>query len=132
MPTILVVEDNLLNKELVYIFLKDNYIIDHAKDGYTAIKMAHSKFYEAILMDINLKSDMDGIQAADLIKKIPGYEQVPIAAVTGYTSEQDLQKIYKSECSHYLGKPFNRVGLIQLVDEMLNNNAFNNNINEIH
>jgi CheY-like chemotaxis protein len=119
MPIILLVEDNLLNKELIFIFLKGQYDIDHAFDGYKAVEMVSIKGYQAILMDINLKSDMDGLEAAREIRKIPGYENTPIAAVTGYTSEEDIRKILSSDCKYYLGKPFDKSSLIKLVQEML-------------
>jgi CheY-like chemotaxis protein len=131
MPAILLVEDNLLNKELVYIFLKDIYTLDYAPDGHTAIEMANKNVYTAILMDINLRSDMDGIQVAEEIKKISGYKNVPIAAVTGYTSGRDILKISKSVCSYYLGKPFDKCSLLKLVDDMINKYNSNISVNNI-
>ena len=125
MPTILLVEDNLLNKELIAIFVKGMYELDHAIDGYAAITMANQKVYEAILMDINLKSDMDGIQAASEIKQLPGYQEVPIAAVTGYTSATDVKRIMNSDCTYYLGKPFDKGSLLNLIREMLQKRALN-------
>src|SRR5271157_5998912 len=65
---VLLVEDNLLNKELTYVYLRDSYHLDHAMDGPTAIKLASEHKYDAILMDINLKSTMDGVEAAQHIK----------------------------------------------------------------
>ncbi len=59
-------------------------------------------------MDINLGTGMDGIQAAKLINRIPGYEHVPIIAVTGYTMMGDQEKLLAEGCTHYIGKPFKR------------------------
>jgi CheY-like chemotaxis protein len=82
--------------------------------------MCTKKRYAGILMDINLKSDMDGLQATNEIRQIPGFDKTPIAAVTGYTSPADLAKIKSSSCKHYLGKPFDRISLLNLLDEMFN------------
>jgi CheY-like chemotaxis protein len=124
MPIILLVEDNLLNKELIFIFLKGKYELDHAPDGYKAIELANSKSYGAILMDINLKSDMDGLDTVRELKKMPGYENTPIAAVTGYTSEEDIRKILSGGCKYYLGKPFDKSSLLKLMQEMLEGEEF--------
>jgi signal transduction histidine kinase len=118
LPELLLVEDNILNKELINLYLLGLYKIDYAPDGYWAIRMCNKKIYTGILMDINLKSDMDGLQATKVIRQIPGYQDIPIAAVTGYISSDDIAKIYASDCSHYLGKPFDRNALLNLLTNM--------------
>jgi signal transduction histidine kinase len=119
---LLLVEDNIMNKELINFYLRGLYKLDYAPDGYWAIRMCAKKQYAGILMDINLKSDMDGLQASREIRQIKGFEKTPIAAVTGYTSQTDLAKIHSSECTQYLAKPFDKNALIHLLNEMFLSN----------
>ena len=69
LPLILLVEDNDINSEVVFSFLKDVCVIERASSGEEAIEMASQQEYELILMDINLGIGMDGLQAAKEIRK---------------------------------------------------------------
>lgn len=116
---VLVVEDNQVNMELTVMFLNGICNTDSAKDGLTAIKLAATKKYDAILMDINLGPGMNGLEAALEIRKIPGYEETPIIAVTGYTMSGDREKMLLGGCTHYLPKPFDKKGIVNMVREVL-------------
>ncbi|HRY31907.1 MAG TPA: PAS domain S-box protein [Bacteroidales bacterium] len=123
LPEILIVEDNQVNIELTVMFLKDICRMDVARDGQTAVRMASMKPYQAILMDINLGPGMNGLQAALEIRKLPGYTDIPIVAVTGYTMSGDREKMLSGGCSHYLPKPFDKKGIVKMVQDVLNESA---------
>ena len=118
-PLVLLVEDNHVNKHLIELFLKPDFKMEHAFEGAEAVKMAEKVRYDAILMDINLGSGMDGIQATKLIKRIPGYEDVPIIAVTGYTMLGDREKLLSEGCTHYISKPFKRADFQAVVKDAI-------------
>lgn len=115
MPSALLVEDNPINSEVTEIFLKGLCKVDGAQNGDKAIEMAKLKHYSLILMDINLGSGIDGVQTAKEIKKLPGYENVPFVALTGYAMSADKNNFLSEGFSHYLAKPFNKEDLIELV-----------------
>ncbi len=118
-PVILLVEDNLVNKNLIELFLKPHYKMDHAFDGDSAVSMAKKNRYDGILMDINLGAGMDGIQATRMIKAIPEYENIPIIAVTGYTMIGDREKLLAQGCTHYIGKPFEKANFQAIVRDAI-------------
>ena len=66
---LLAVDDESLNLEVLSIFLKNLYMVHTASSGKEAIDKAEKGNYDIILMDVNLKNDMDGLQAAAIIKK---------------------------------------------------------------
>lgn len=117
-PVALLVEDNEINREVTEIFLKSICNINCANDGETAVKMAAEKKYNIILMDINLGNGIDGIQAAKMIKKISGYEGIPLVALTGYAMSADRNNLLSEGFSHYLAKPFGKEDLVRLVKEI--------------
>lgn len=119
LPDLLLVEDNLINKIAVVSFLKNICNVEHAKTGEAAIMKAIEKKYSVILMDINLGSGIDGIECSKSIRKISGYENVPIVAVTGYSMESDKLKILSEGLTHYLVKPFTKNELSNLVVSIL-------------
>ncbi len=118
LPRLLIVEDNDDNAEIIKLYVKGRFYIDRAPDANTAIKMVKEKHFSGILMDINLGAGIDGLKAANAIRKINGYQNIPIIAITGYTMSGDREKILEGGCTHYLGKPFSQQELIDLLSEI--------------
>ncbi|MBN1199854.1 MAG: response regulator [Bacteroidales bacterium] len=118
-PLVLLVEDNMINRNLIELFLRPTYQMDHAYDGKTAVRMATQTKYDAVLMDIHLGSGIDGIEATKRIKRIPGYEKTPIIAVTGYTMIGDREKILAEGCTHYIAKPFEKATFLSIIKEAI-------------
>lgn len=119
LPSILLVEDNLVNKELTILFLRNTCLVDHAADAATALAMVRSKQYQAILMDINLGIGMNGIEATQEIRQISEYTFTPIIAVTGCTIAEDTEQLYAAGCTGHIAKPFDKKNLIRMVKEAL-------------
>jgi|WetSurMetagenome_2_1015567.scaffolds.fasta_scaffold11578_2 PAS domain S-box-containing protein len=119
LPLVLIVEDNLMNRELTSFFLKDICRLDHARDGRSAIRMAGEKQYAAILMDLNLGDDIDGVETAHKIREIKGYRNLPIIALTGYVLLNEEQKIMSESFSYYLTKPFDRNSIVSIMTKTL-------------
>jgi len=119
-PEILLVEDNAINKEVIICYIENFCNVDGVGDGYSAIEKASAKKYDLVLMDINLGSGMDGIQATQEIKNIPGYSDVPFVALTGYAMRGDKERLLSQGLTHYLPKPFEKDELQHLVKEILN------------
>jgi PAS domain S-box-containing protein len=116
---VLIVEDNFINKAVMADALKSICRTEHARNGPTAIRMAREKRYQAILMDINLGAPPDGIQTTQEIRRIPGYEAIPIIAVTGYTLPDERDQLMSHGLSMYLPKPFDKAELQDVVKRAL-------------
>lgn len=120
LPEILLVEDNLLNRKVIEVYLLGICKVDLAINGTDAINLAKSKQYSLILMDINLGRGIDGIATAKEIRKLNNYQNTPIVAVTGYARESEREEILSKGITHFLPKPFDKTELISLVTNILN------------
>lgn len=116
---VLIVEDNRVNRELLSFYLRKICTSFEAENGEIAVKMASESHYDAILMDINLGPGMDGIQTTQEIRKIPGYENTAIIAVTGYNQRGDRERILAGGLSHYVAKPFDKQTILSILEEVL-------------
>jgi PAS domain S-box-containing protein len=116
--SILYVEDDEINQNVVKMFLKNNYIIDTCFDTQTALKMVKLTKYDIILMDINLGPGINGAELTQIIKKDPIYSNTPVIAVTAYTQEAERQEFFAKGCTHYLAKPFLKNDLISLLEKI--------------
>lgn len=102
---ILVVEDEaIVAKDLQYRLKKFGYLVPTiASSGEEAINKAVEILPDLVLMDIRLKGQMDGIEAAEEISK---KLDIPIIYLTAYADETTLQRAKITEPFGYLIKPF--------------------------
>ena len=92
--------------------------LENTPDGEFAVKMCMQKQYDYIFMDINLGRGMDGKQVTQAVRKIKGYESIPIIATTGYAMVGDKEEFLAAGCSHYLSKPFDKKDVLNLLEKI--------------
>lgn len=119
LPKLLYVEDDLDHQQFVEIFLKEQYDISLAFDGETALKMVKENHYDIILMDINLGSGMNGLEAVGKIRKIPEYLNTPIAAVTANALISHKNAYLSGGFTDYIAKPFRKKKLLAFVRDLI-------------
>jgi CheY-like chemotaxis protein len=69
--------------------------------GENAVKKAGELRPDLVLMDIRLEGEMDGIEAAEEIKK---HYDIPVIYLTAYSDESTLERAKKTEPSGYVLK----------------------------
>lgn len=107
---VLVVEDeSIVSKDIQHSLKKLGYnVVGAASTGEKAIELAMSTVPDIILMDIMLKGQMNGIEAADEIRK--SYS-IPVIFLTAYADESTLSKAKVTEPYGYILKPFKEIDL---------------------
>ena len=116
LKTLLYFEDDMISREVIYLFLRGRYKVECVISGEEGIEKAKEKKYDGILMNINLQSKMTGITAAEKIKEMEEYKDVPIIAVTAYAMFGDREKYLKAGFTNYISKPFSKNDIIELLD----------------
>ena len=116
---ILVVEDDEISRDVLILFLKNNFEIDEARNGQTALEKADSNQYDLILMDVNLGRGMTGLDITKNLKKRANYTNVPIIAITAFAMKGDKEEFLQAGFDHYLAKPFTREELRATIKKYL-------------
>ena len=117
--TILYVEDNPDNRLLVRrILLSEDYSLLEATDAMDALNVLKTAQPDLILMDINMP-DMDGYTLTAKIKSLPGFERVPILAVTANVMRGDKEKTLEAGCDGYIQKPLDIEQLTREIEKFL-------------
>jgi PAS domain S-box-containing protein len=106
---ILLVEDDAVEAlDIKRILRSFGYSIPHvASTGEDAIKKAFELMPDAILMDILLKGNINGIETANKIKKL----NIPIIYLTAHSDDLTVQKAMQTEPYGYILKPFSPMDL---------------------
>ena len=110
--SILVVEDNPLNRKLVVIMLKKlGYHADVAVNGLEALAALDRSSYPLVLMDCQMP-EMDGFEATRRIRERPdALGRVPIVALTANAMEGDRERCLGCGMDGYLAKPIELAAL---------------------
>jgi PAS domain S-box-containing protein len=103
---VLIVEDEyLVALDLAGILAGLHYIVaGTVSSGKEAIEAALSQKPDIILMDIRLKGNMDGIEAARLIRE---QMDIPIIYATAYSDPETLERAKITDPFGYVLKPYN-------------------------
>ncbi len=117
--TILVVEDNEMNLELVTDILKaEGYTVIQAQSGSEALEMAKTERPDLILMDIQLP-EMDGLEVTRLLKKDDSTKNIIVIALTAHAMRGDEAKARDAGCSGYIAKPINTREFVKVIEGYL-------------
>jgi Signal transduction histidine kinase len=107
---ILLVEDNILNREITMEILQDNgFIVTAVEDGDIAVKMlskATSRPFDVVLMDVRMPV-MDGYEATKRIRALDNRDvaEIPIIAMTANAFDEDRQASFEVGMNEHISKP---------------------------
>jgi CheY-like chemotaxis protein len=119
-PAILAVEDNPVGLRVLRHALKGRAVdVDTATDGAEAVRAAAARHYDLILMDLQMPQ-MDGLEATAAVRQLPGYDNVPILALTANYSDEIRQQCQQHGMQDFLSKPVTPPALWSAVSRWLN------------
>ncbi|MBE0535069.1 MAG: response regulator [Phycisphaerae bacterium] len=118
-PTVLVVDDNQQNLELLLAYLED---VDcktlSASDGMAALEIVKSSPLDLILLDVMMPR-MSGFEVCRRIKSDPATADIPVIMVTALNELGDIERAISSGTDDFLSKPINKWELLTRVRTML-------------
>ena len=117
--TVLVVDDNLLNLELVTdVLATAGYVIRQARSAEEALVAARTEMPDLILLDIGLPG-MDGYTAVRELKSDPKTRDIVTVALTAFAMAGDEERARESGFDGYVTKPIHTRTLAQTVARLL-------------
>ena len=121
MTKVLIVDDNEQITEFVKMSLEElgGYQVSTAVNGGDGVTKVSYVEPDIIFLDVMLP-DMDGPEAAALIRKLPGGHKIPIVFLTGIITPAEVEQtqgVIRGET--YLAKPVTRPQLIDCIKNTL-------------
>ncbi|CAA0103068.1 response regulator [Zhongshania aliphaticivorans] len=119
MQTILLVEDNEMNRDMLSRRLKrKGYEVLLAVDGQQGIDMCLQSPPALMLLDMSLPVK-DGWQVAREMKATPALQHIPIIALTAHAMADDRQRALLAGCDDYDTKPVDLPRLLGKIAHLL-------------
>lgn len=120
--TILVVEDNDMNMQLVEFLLEEGgYSIVKASSGEEALAITQNGSNgtpDLILMDIHLPG-MDGLSVVRAMKADARTAKTPILALTAHAMRGDKDRFLEAGCDGYISKPIDVKTFLSSIERYL-------------
>ena len=118
LKTILIVDDEKINIDILLGLLDQSYNVIPAKSGEKAFEILEKKVIDLILLDIVMPS-MDGFEVCERLKNSDKTRDIPVIFITASTDEQSIEKAYDIGGADYVTKPFRPRELLSRVKKEL-------------
>ncbi|ENO85702.1 response regulator [Thauera linaloolentis] len=104
--TLLLVDDEPSNLQVLRHTLQDDYRLLFAKDGLTALELVRTDRPELILLDIMMPG-ISGYEVCKVLKRDPGTAAIPVIFVTALVEAANERQGLELGAVDYISKPFN-------------------------
>jgi signal transduction histidine kinase/CheY-like chemotaxis protein len=116
---LLIADDVPQNRAMLVDFLQAvGFIVAAAENGLECLVLLESFKPELILMDVMMPL-LDGNETTRRIRRMPGWETIPIVAVTAGASREDESKCYEAGANAFLAKPIEHEALLRTIGTQL-------------
>jgi PAS domain S-box-containing protein len=136
--TILVVEDNALNRQVAYeLLIGEGAYVTLADGGLAGVELATNgkSQFDVVIMDIQMP-DIDGMEATRRIRSDKRFNSLPILAMTANVSQSDRIECINAGMNEHIGKPIDMEEvvptLLKLTGRRVNPSLLNKPSNEIN
>lgn len=117
---ILVVENNLINREFLKDILSEKYQVLEAENGQQGLECLelHTGSVDLILLDVMMPV-MDGYTFLDTVKANPQYASIPVIVMTQEGGEKEEAKALSRGASDFLPKPYRPEIILHIIENMI-------------
>lgn len=104
-PHILIVDDQEINREVLYGVLVAEYQVTEAQNGLEALELILHHRFDLILLDV-MMPHMDGLETLRKIRQTKSSTDLPVILVSGLQGQQHIVDGLEAGANDYLLKPF--------------------------
>lgn len=117
--TVLIVDDYPENCRLLYFYLRGEFEVLTAASAEEALDLLESHPVHLVVMDINLKDGMNGIEATERIRQREGLRSLPVLAISAYAYPDDRARFLQAGFDDYIPKPIFKERMLRKVRTLL-------------
>lgn len=115
---LIVDDDDALRSSLERFFKRHHFEVETAQDGYEACLKLNKFMPDFAILDL-VMPNMDGFRLCSLIKENSDTKELKLIVLTGYATEENINKAYEYGVNKVLAKPVKAEDLLDLIYEMI-------------
>jgi two-component system, chemotaxis family, CheB/CheR fusion protein len=116
--SVLVIDDVSDVTEMLSVLLTHaGYEVSAASSAHQAIDLARAHHFDMIISDIGMP-EMNGYELAKALRSQPGYEHVPMVAVTGFSMFDDRNRSLMAGFNAHVTKPIDPRSFLDLIEQL--------------
>ena len=93
------------------------YEVSTASSAREAISLAQDNQFDLVVSDIGMPV-MNGYELAEALRRLPGYEHIPMVAVTGYSRFDDRNRSLMAGFNEHVTKPIDPRAFLALLEHL--------------
>jgi PAS domain S-box-containing protein len=113
--TCLYLEDQVDSQILFKSQMKDLKTIEVAPSLEAAIPLLKTRRFDFLIVDINLQGEYNGLDVLRIVRKMPGYKEIPIIASTAYMQPGARENFIAAGFTDFISKPLLRDKVIEIL-----------------
>ncbi len=117
--TILIVEDDKLNREALTLYLKKKYRTEVCDSEKTFYQILSTKKIDLIIMDISLNGSKNGLVLTKEVRENPAYNHIPILCLTAHARQTDERNAFSAGVDVFITKPVKNEKVLEIVNEWM-------------
>ncbi len=102
--TILVVDDERINRDVIRKIFEDKYMILEAVDGADAMRVLKQKKVDMVLLDL-MMPNMSGVDLIQCMKNRVEYKDIPVVIISSDDDPESQIELMEMGCNDYIVKP---------------------------
>jgi DNA-binding response OmpR family regulator len=114
---ILVVEDQDAIRRMIEALVgARGHVVTAASNGAKALEAALSASFDAVLLDVNLPGNIDGIEVCKRLRATEATATVPVVMISAMDDAETRRKATEAGATAYYTKPFSPMALLKEID----------------
>jgi CheY-like chemotaxis protein len=93
------------------------YDVSCASTAPEALTLARDQHFDVVISDIGMP-EMNGYELAEALRSLPGYEAVPMVALTGYSMFDDRSRSLTAGFNAHVTKPIDPRAFLDLIEQL--------------
>ena len=104
-PEVLLVDDDEVNLLLTALALRERgFRITEASSGDMALQLLGEMTPDIIVLDAMMPGGLDGFDTCSMLRRLPGFESVPVLMLTGLDDDASISRAYRAGASDFFVK----------------------------
>ena len=119
-PILMVVEDDRLTLKVYEKLLSPHFEIIFCSSVEEYFNNLNLNKFDMFIVDISLKSDVDGVQLIRGLREMDAYKNTPVIVITAHAFMRDERKAMDAGATEFLRKPIDNKYLLESLARYVN------------